>query len=268
MRRSISALGSLLIVLSSSGAARAQDDPWTSDAQRTTSPPAPAARATVAPLANTATPSAPPAPVAAPKEEVGRDAPANDPRAEVNARIGLKMAGEISPVNWFRTETSAAPLLGVDAAWVPIRYFSVGPYVSFSPYSFDRMSGSRKLGEGSGIFFSGGVAAKARLPVSDSFTLRGGLTLGLNIVSYDGKSTESSGTFELSGTGLQVGAVVDGVYRFSPKVGIVGQLGFFAQPTGSASVRGYPTDMTAEGESRKFGFKPIFMASVGPELNF
>src|SRR5262249_34042437 len=159
---------------------------------------------------------------------------------------GLKLAGEISPVNWFRTETQSALLLGADVGWVVAPHLSVGAYSLFSPFSFDRMSGSQKIGEGSGFIASGRAALKAHVALSDAFTLRGGATVGLNVVSYDGHSTASqSETFELSGFGLQVGAVAEASYRFSRNLGFVGTLGFFSQPftsLGTATVKGYPTN--------------------------
>ncbi|WP_437985168.1 hypothetical protein [Sorangium sp. So ce117] len=87
-------------------------------------------------------------------------------------------------------------------------------------------------------------------------------------MSYSGKHTGGTGTFAMKGGGLGAGVVPDAVYRISPKVGIVGQLGALGQPACTASVEGYPTDITAEGEHSKFSFKPLFEVTVGPELDF
>jgi hypothetical protein len=210
-------------------------------------------------------PGAPPAPPAALRTDEG----ASPPRAELNVRVGLKLPGEISPVNWFRTETKTAPLVGADIGWGLASHFSLGAYSLFSPFSFDRMSGSEKIGEGSGIFVSGGAVVKARLALSDALMLRGGATFGLNGVSYHGQSTEfPEETFELFGFGLQVGATAEASYRFSRNLGVVVNLGFFSQPfvsLGRATVKGYPTNATAEGEHRDFAFAPILMTTVGVE---
>jgi len=211
----------------------------------------------------------PPAPAYVSAQPAAQPATAPQPRAEFNVRLGLKLAGEISPVNWFRTETKSAPLLAADVGWFVSSHVSLGAYSLFSPFSFDRMSGSQKIGEGSGFIVSGGAAAKAHLALSDALTLRGGATFGVNAVSYDGHNTAvQSETFELAGFGLQIGAFAEASYRVSQNLGVVGTLGFFSQPftsLGRATVKGYPTNATAEGENRPFAFAPILMTTVGVE---
>ena len=173
--------------------------------------------------------------------------------------------GEISPSNWFHTQAAAAPSLGLDAGWVLSRYFWLGGYLQFTSFTFERMSGDEVIGEGDGVFTSVGMSAKARLPVSDAVAVGGGLTLGRNIISYDGEST-SGGTFELSGGGLNVGATAETLLHFSPKLGVTAQLSFLSQVSGSADLEGYPTRSTGEAEGRDFSFKPIFFFTIGPTL--
>lgn len=228
-------------------------------------PPAPAARSVPTRVTESSAAQAPRVDAPSPSEP---SAPQKDPSYEINLRGGVKLPGNVVPVNWFDSQTKVAPMVGLDQGWVLARYFSLGSYVVFSPFAFDRKSGTRTIGEGSGVLLSGGLAAKGRLPISDIFVLRAGFTLGANFVSYDGKRTDGTGTFEMKGGGLQVGLATDVVYRISSRLGIVGQFGFLAQPTGTASVKGYPTGITAEGEQRKFGFKPLFGLTVGPELDF
>jgi hypothetical protein len=161
---------------------------------------------------------------------------------------------------------SRSKTVGFDGGFVAHKHFWIGAYLQFTPFSFERLSGEKVLGEGSGFLGSGGLSAKARVPIGDAFVLRGGLTLGRNVVSYDGKSKSSGDKFELSGGGFNVGAVIDGAWRASQKVGASMQLGFVSQVSGSAEVKGYPTKATAEGTNRDFGFSPIFFLTVGPEL--
>lgn len=184
---------------------------------------------------------------------------------EAAARVGVKFAGEMSPVNWFHTETQTAPAIGVDVGWVAHPHFTLGGYLLASPFSFERKSGSDVIGEGDGVFVSVGLAAKGRLELSEKAILRGGLNLGRNFVSYDGE-TNTGAPFELSGGGLNLGAVADGVLRLAPSFGLSAQLGFVSQISGSADVEGFPTNATAEGSTRDFGFKPIVFFTVGPEL--
>lgn len=190
-----------------------------------------------------------------------------EPRVEAAARVGVMFPGEISPVNWFRTEAKMAPSVWLDGGFVLHPNFSVGPILQLTPFAFDRMSGDNVIGDGSGTLFSVGAAAKARLRATDAITVRGGLLVTRNFVSYDGQST-GGGSFELSGGGFGVGAAADLAYQLSQKLGLSAQLAFFGQPSGSANVKGYPTNATAEGEERDFGFKPLFFFTAGPELYF
>lgn len=233
-----------------------------------------AASADDAPAEEQASPAAvPPPTVATPpveqRAEAGKtdvEKPADDHRFELGARIGVMLPGEISPVNWFRTEASLAPTFSLDPSFVVHPNFAIGVYVQATPFSFDRMSGSKTIGSGSGFWLSAGASAKGRIAIRDVAILRGGLTFGRNFVSYSGETSEGGSEFELSGGGFSAGPVIDGVYRVSPKVGVSAQLGFLSQFSGSATVKGYPTNLTAEGEERDFRFKPIFFFTVGPEL--
>jgi hypothetical protein len=190
-----------------------------------------------------------------------------EPAVEAAARVGAMFAGEMSPVNWFRTETKLSPLFSLDAGWVLHPNFSLGPYLQLTPFSFERKSGSNVIGTGTGTFVSLGAVAKGRLTVSEKVGLRGGLTLGRNFVSYEGES-DSGAKFKASGGGFNVGLVADAVWRASAKVGASAQFGFVSQLGGSADVEGYPTNITAEGDTRDFDFAPIFFLTVGPELFF
>ena len=173
--------------------------------------------------------------------------------------------GELSPSNWFHTQAATAPSVGLDAGWVLSRYFWLGGYLQFTSFSFERKSGDEVIGEGDGVFTSLGLSAKGRLPVSETVAVGGGLTLGRNIVSYEGEST-SGGTFELSGGGLNVGATAETLLRLSTKLGATAQLSFLSQVSGSADLEGYPTSITGEAEGRKFSFKPVFFFTIGPTL--
>ncbi len=193
--------------------------------------------------------------------------PPSEHRFEAAGRLGVMLPGELSPVNWYRTEAKAAPSLWVDVGYVAHPFFSIGPYLKFTPFAFERMSGSDVIGEGDGSFASLGAAAKARFVTSETLTLRAGLTLGYNIVSYEG-TNENGSSFELSGTGINIGLMADASLRVAPTVGVSAQLAFLSQVSGSADVSGPPTNITAEGETRDFGFSPIFFLTVGPELYF
>ncbi len=190
-----------------------------------------------------------------------------DHRYEGGLLLGVMLPGELSPVNWFRTEAKAAPSFGYDGGYVASRYFLFGAYAQLTPFTFERMSGSSVIGDGDGLFASGGFSLKGRLPLSESLILRAGVTLGLNAVSYSGKTKDTKATFELSGLGHNLGLSADAVWRASPKVGAVAQVGFLSQPFfGSADVSGPPTNASAEGATRDFRFSPVFFVSVGPEL--
>jgi len=207
-----------------------------------------------------------PAQAAAP-EAAPAPSPGEEPGGEAAARVGVMMPGEMSPVNWFHTETGTSPSIWLDAGWVLLPGLSLGPYLQYSPFSFKRMSGSNEIGSGDGTFVSVGAAAKGRLTLSEKVGLRGGATVGRNFVSYEGESN-TGGTFKASGGGWNVGLLADLVWRASPRLGASVQLAFLSQLGGSASVEGYPTNITAEGDSRDFNFAPIFFVTVGPELFF
>jgi hypothetical protein len=188
-----------------------------------------------------------------------------DHRFEGSLRGGVMLPGEISPSNWFHTEANAAPSVGLDAGWLASRYFWLGGYLQLTAFTFDRMSGDEVIGEGDGTFASIGASAKGRLPVSDALTLAAGLTVGRNVIAYEGESPEGN-AFELSGGGWNVGATTEALLRLSPKLGVSAQLSFLSQVSGSADLEGYPTSITGEAEGRDFSFKPIFFFSVGPTL--
>lgn len=202
-----------------------------------------------------------PAAAAAPSEPAPREH-----KIEAAVRFGGMLPGELSPNNWYHTEANAAPSFWLDAGYVAHPNFSFGPYLQFTPFSFERTSGSAVIGEGNGGFTSVGVAAKARLVASERLTLRGGLTLGYNVVSYEG-SNENDSTFDLSGTGLSAGLMADASLRVGPTIGISAQFAFLSQVSGSADVTGPPTNITG-GETRDFTFTPIFFLTVGPEMYF
>jgi hypothetical protein len=203
-----------------------------------------------------------------PRTESTDDASATGPLDhgfEASLRGGLMFPGELSPSNWFHTQASMAPSVALDAGWVLSRYLWLGGYWQFTSFSFERKSGDEVIGEGDGTWTSVGLSAKGRLPVSDAVAVGGGLTLGRNIVSYEGEST-SGGTFELSGGGWNVGATAETLLRLSTKLGVTAQLSFLSQVSGSADLEGYPTGITGEAEGRKFSFKPIFFFTIGPTL--
>lgn len=187
-------------------------------------------------------------------------------KIEAAVRLGGMLPGELSPNNWYDTEANAAPSLWLDVGYVAHPNFSLGPYLKFTPFSFDRTSGSDVVGEGNGGFTSVGVAAKARLVVSEALTLRGGLTLGYNVVSYEG-TNENDSSFDLSGTGVNAGLMADASLRVGQTLGISAQFAFLSQVSGSADVAGPPTNITG-GETRDFTFTPIFFLTVGPEMYF
>ncbi len=188
-----------------------------------------------------------------------------DHRFEASLRGGLMFPGELSPSNWFHTQAKPAPSVGLDAGWVLSRYLWLGGYLQFTSFTFERESGDEVIGEGDGTFASLGLSAKGRLPVSGTVAVGGGLTLGRNIVSYEGEST-SGGTFELSGGGWNVGATAETLLRLSTKLGASAQLSFLSQVSGNADLEGYPTSITGEAEGRKFSFKPVFFFTIGPTL--
>ncbi len=203
----------------------------------------------------------PPAPEALPKKSE-RDV---DHRYEGGVHVGAWLGGEISPVNWFRHYADAAPAFGYDGGYLVNRFFLMGAYVDFVPYSFDRKSGDATIGDGSGWLLSGGFSLKGRFEVNDAFILRGGATVGFNASSQDGKMKDGR-EFEFAGRGLNLGLNADAVWRASSKVGAVARLAFLTQPLGEATVTGWPTNATAEGETRDFRFAPKIMVSVGPQL--
>jgi hypothetical protein len=230
--------------------------------QAAASPASPASKASM-----TAEPS--PSPVAQapdrPVETAERSEGSGRHVVEAAARVGIMLPGELSPANWFHTETQAAPTFGLDPSVVVHRHFAVGGYLQLTPFAFERTSGSNVIGEGSGAFVSGGVSAKARLPVGEQWLLRAGLTLGRNYVTYEGKSRSSGSPFELTGGGWNAGLVADGAWRASERFGASVQLGFFSQVSGAAEVKGPPTAATGSSD-RDFRFAPVVFLTVGPEL--
>jgi hypothetical protein len=189
-----------------------------------------------------------------------------DHRYEGGLRVGVMVGGTISPVNWFRSNANPSPSFAYDGGFLVNRHFIFGAYAQLTPYSFDRVSGEKTIGDGSGLFASSGFSIKGRLPISDTFSARAGATIGFNLVTQAGKMKDGKGEFEFFGRGLNVGLNADAVWRASPKVGAVAQLAFLTQPLGEADVVGWPSAATAEGATRDFRFSPKIFLMLGPEL--
>ena len=190
----------------------------------------------------------------------------DDHRFEGAFRVGRMNSGEMSPVNWYHTNAQAATTYSIDASWIVHPSYAIGAYFQATPFSFDRKSDGEVIGNGTGAWKSGGFAGKARFRVSDKVLLRVGMTLGLNTTAFSGK-TDFGTPISASGSGWNVGAVGDAVFRASRNLGASVQLGFLSQGWGSATVAGPPTESTGSA-ARDFTFQPIVFIPVGPEFFF
>ncbi len=208
--------------------------------------------------ARPATTASPSAPVPGATEMV---LPRMDHRWELGVRLGYQFAGEVSPMHMPGGKTGGAPLAFIDVSRLVHPFFTVGVFSQFSNSSYHQYAGDISLGDGRLTLWSVGAVLKARIPVSDAFTIRVGGLVGTNLLWASGKDNagvEYSG----HGAGFDLGATLEGALRLSQRFGASAQFGFSSQIlAGSVHVDGDP-------DSHDLAYAPLMFLAVGPEFYF
>lgn len=207
------------------------------------------------------------------------DAATEDPGGRVQASLtgGVVLPSQFTPNIVFPTYTGVGPYVRLEASLRPLHRLEVGTYASFSDHPIasihcgDYCAAGATNGDetgasigGSVVLFSGGVFAKLRFDPTPWATVRFGATVGADYVSFP--LQRGGGTTEtMPGAGLQVGANADFRARVADHLALLVQLGFLAQPVGTAT---FPHDSDYPDKGVAFSFPPTLYLGAGPEVFF
>jgi hypothetical protein len=192
------------------------------------------------------------------------EAPTNDgARGALSARVGLGLPGNMTPTVVTSTGVGFGFAMQLEGSLVPHKYFEVGPFIHFSIRPYERhIYNSDEIEGGPAALFSGGAAAKLRVPFSDRLRGRVGLYVG-----YNGMVQTLSGE-AFFGQGLGIGATAEMSFDVARRIAVVGQIGFLSQAFGGATLPEAVASRNNVSRDQFLAFPPVAFLAFGPEIFF